>query len=132
MNNENNSAKGGAARPFRLSAETLRLAHGENLYTVAEVLSTDWQCLPAGAFVFLSKAIRGSSYYCTREKGVLLPILPGPVMSGRIARNELLNDGPLVLGSQQGRASEPEEVGYVKTSIYRLYYPLSAEPLPKL
>lgn len=120
------------AKPFRLEAKTQLLAHDGQLYTVAEVLPADWENLPGGAFIFLSKSVRGSSHYSERDKAILCPVLPGVACAVRIVRNELAAEGPLVVAPHKRSKNEPAEAGHIKRNIYRLYYPLSAEPLPTL
>ncbi|TGE24765.1 hypothetical protein E5K00_06040 [Hymenobacter aquaticus] len=113
---------------FRLDSKTQLLAHNGQMYTVAAVEKTDWKAVPAGSLVFIAKSKLGSSYYSQREGGVMIPVISDDVRAGRVTENGLA--GQEALQVQHEDQAEPSK--YSLKSIYRIYFPLSATPLPSL
>ncbi|QIX62285.1 hypothetical protein HER32_14300 [Hymenobacter sp. BT18] len=120
------------AKPILLASKTQLVIHNSQIYTVAEVDSADYSRLPPGAFVFLAQSRRGGSYYSEREKAMLLQNYPGETCAVCIERNDLANDGPLVITHKHDATLDRGEIGLLKRSISRIFFPLSVAPLPTL
>lgn len=117
--------------PFRLSTKTQFIAYNDQLYTVVEVEKADWKHVPVGAFVFISRSQFGSSYYCERSEGVLIPLVSRESQAGRITENNLCNGASLLLDPDDSQAPNVIMTAYSEKSIFRVYYPIAVTPLPK-